>query len=136
MPEMFRMRAHINYGQDGGGREFVSMSRPRLAYIDRSSRSKGYMRIWLVDGREVDGPEAVAAALLVPPVLSADETEMLARLTDEFQSRQDLVGSSGVIEVGSPESARSQALFWLSRKGLAEAEKGRVRRAQHGAADA
>ena len=130
MAEQFRMRAHINYGQDGSGREFVSSTRPRLAYIDRWSRSKGSLRIWLVDGREVEGPEAALAGLRVPPVLSDSETEMLARLTGEFQSRRDLVGSSGHIELGTPEKARSEALFWLVRKGLAEAENGQLRKAQ------
>jgi hypothetical protein len=133
MTEEFRMRAHVNYGQDGSGREFVSTTRPRLAFIDRRSRTKGNLRIWLVDGRDVEGPEAAVAALLIPPELSDSETEMLAKLTDEFQSRRDLVGSSGHIELGTPEKARSDALFWLVRKGLAEAENGQLRKRQQGA---
>jgi len=107
---------------------FQAVDYPRLTQISRPSASGAAEAFWLVDGVPVLNLEEAIEALDVPPVLAAEEVELLRHVPDEWTAPEDL---RALITSGIPHAdghARIRLLRVLFDKGFLEVDEARIRR--------
>lgn len=114
--ERFRETVHF-HGDGMFGYAYTSTSRPRLSYKETCYRKdRSTVRIWQVDGQDFASRDAAEAALLLPPVLTPEESAAAAQLTEEWMGRERQ-REIGIVTLAT-----------LGLKGIAEWERGKVRR--------
>lgn len=91
MAGRLRDAGHANYGKLGGATIWQHTTIPRLSAVDkpldRAEAKKvgaSRIRVWSVDGAACASLEEAIEQLNVPPVITAEEAEVLGRIPDEW----------------------------------------------------
>lgn len=129
-PSRWTMResAHYNGGAAWFGYGHQCIQQPRLYRLDRYSRKdRSVTSTWSVDGEDCADLTEAIGRLKTDPIVTPDEIAALALLSPEPVAFRELRASDAY-------KALPPGLFshWLSRKGLAWAENGTVRRTELG----
>lgn len=128
----FEYTTHYNMGRAGYGYGYRCVQHPRLSLIHRSFRpskeepdGKNTETLY-VDGDEVADLDAAVARINIPPVLTEDETRILAMIPDEFVSlrtlKDELAGVDCPWGAIMPNTPHARVMDWLSSL----AEKGMI----------
>ena len=116
-------------GEDMGGRNWQSLTQPRLTFSDTFYRSGRCTRYWMVDGDRVASREDAEERLKTAPALDADEHAILAMLGEAWIAPDRLSLPPSPVSDGSSETARRTiAIDGLIKKALIEAGEDGVRR--------
>lgn len=125
-----RRTGHINYGKGGSGYLYQHCDFPRLTIIDRTQKKP--VRVYCVDGVMVDDYDRAIDALLLPPVLTDAERDVLGRIEGRMRHRDILCSLAGIdpatapfnIELDDPRQRYFAPLQGLRAKGFLICEGG------------